>query len=181
MRASTWSSCRATAAATSQTPSTINYRANIDALKRSGVTDVISVSACGSLKEELPPGTFRDRRPVHRPHLCARKSFFRAGIRGACPDGPSGLSPVDRGARGCGRARRHPPRQGRHLYLHGRPAILHLAESNLYRSWGCSVIGMTAMPEAKLAREAELPYAVVAMVTDYDCWHPTTTKSRWMR
>ncbi|HTQ12227.1 MAG TPA: S-methyl-5'-thioadenosine phosphorylase, partial [Rhizomicrobium sp.] len=154
-----------------QTPTSINYRANIDVLKRVGVTDVISVSACGSLKEELPPGTFvMADQFIDRTH-CREKSFFGPGfvahVSMAHPVDPKLADALHRAAREigvpCAKA-------GTYLAMEG-PQFSSLAESNLYRSWGCSVIGMTAMPEAKLAREAELPYAIVAMVTDYDCWH----------
>src|SRR3954469_7760672 len=155
-----------------QTPTSINYRANIDVLKRVGVTDVISVSACGSLREELPPGTFvMADQFIDRTHA-REKSFFGPGFvahvsmaHPVCPKLADALFEAAqeediRSAKG-----------GTYLAMEG-PQFSTLAESNLYRSWGCSVIGMTAMPEAKLAREAELPYALVAMVTDYDCWHP---------
>ncbi|HEY2069535.1 MAG TPA: S-methyl-5'-thioadenosine phosphorylase [Rhizomicrobium sp.] len=156
-----------------QSPTSINYRANIDALKRAGVTDVISVSACGSLKEELPPGSFvMVDQFIDRTHN-REKSFF----------GPGFVAHVSMAHPVCPRisAALHEAAQeidvpramgGTYLAMEG-PQFSTLAESNLYRSWGCSVIGMTAMPEAKLAREAELPYAIVAMVTDYDCWHPS--------
>ena len=155
-----------------QTPSSINYRANIDALKRSGVTDVISVSACGSLKEELPPGTFVIVDQFIDRTFAREKSFFGPGfvahVPMAHPVCPRLTGALAEAAREEGI--RH-AKGGTYICMEG-PQFSTLAESNLYRSWGCSVIGMTAMPEAKLAREAELPYAVVAMVTDYDCWHP---------
>jgi 5'-methylthioadenosine phosphorylase len=152
-------------------PTSINYRANIDALKRAGVTDVISVSACGSFKEELSPGTFvMVDQFIDRTHA-REKSFFGPGfvahVSMAHPIDPK-LADALYGA-----AQKEDIRcakGGAYLAMEG-PQFSTLAESNLYRSWGCSVIGMTAMPEAKLAREAELPYALVAMVTDYDCWH----------
>ena len=155
-----------------QTPTSINYRANIDALKRVGVTDMISVSACGSLREELPPGTFVIVDQFIDRTFAREKSFFGPGFVAHVSDGPSGLPPA------CRRAARWRPRGrpiahaegGTYLCMEG-PQFSTRAESLLYRSWGCDVIGMTAMPEAKLAREAELPYAIVAMVTDYDCWH----------
>ena len=152
-------------------PTSINYRANIDALKRAGVTDVISVSACGSFKEELPPGTFvMVDQFIDRTHA-REKSFFGPGFvahvsmaHPVCPRLANALyeAAQEEGIRSAN--------GGIYLAMEG-PQFSTLAESNLYRSWGCSVIGMTAMPEAKLAREAELPYALVAMVTDYDCWH----------
>ena len=155
-----------------QTPSSINYRANIDALKRAGVTDVISVSACGSLKEELPPGTFVMADQFIDRTFAREKSFFGPGfvahVSMAHPVCPRLAGVLVEAARAEGI--RH-AKGGTYICMEG-PQFSTLAESELYRSWGCSVIGMTAMPEAKLAREAELPYALVAMVTDYDCWHP---------
>ncbi|HEX4296030.1 MAG TPA: S-methyl-5'-thioadenosine phosphorylase [Rhizomicrobium sp.] len=155
-----------------QSPTSINYRANIDALKRAGVTDVISVSACGSFKEELAPGTFVIvDQFIDRTHS-REKSFFGPGfvahVSMAHPTCPKLSKALGEAAREIGIAHAV---GGTYLAMEG-PQFSSLAESNLYRSWGCSVIGMTAMPEAKLAREAELPYALVAMVTDYDCWHP---------
>src|SRR5512141_1313958 len=155
-----------------QTPTTINYRANIDAMKRAGVTDIISVSACGSLKEELPPGTFVIVDQFIDRTFAREKTFFGPGFvahvpmaHPVCPTLSTAL--VEAAA---SENIRH-SRGGTYICIEG-PQFSTLAESHLYRSWGCSVIGMTAMPEAKLAREAELPYALVAMVTDYDCWHP---------
>ncbi|MEI9990918.1 MAG: S-methyl-5'-thioadenosine phosphorylase [Rhizomicrobium sp.] len=155
-----------------QTPSTINYRANIDVLKRAGVTDLISVSACGSLKEELPPGTFVIADQFIDRTFAREKSFFGPGLVAHV----SMAHPVDGHIANaldiaCAEEGIAYARGGTYICIEG-PQFSSLAESNLYRSWGCSVIGMTAMPEAKLAREAELPYAIVAMVTDYDCWHP---------
>jgi 5'-methylthioadenosine phosphorylase len=152
-------------------PTSINYRANIDALKRAGATDVISVSACGSFKEDLSPGTFVIvDQFIDRTHA-REKSFFGPGfvahVSMAHPIDPKLADALYEAAQeegiSCAKG-------GTYLAMEG-PQFSTLAESNLYRSWGCSVIGMTAMPEAKLAREAELPYALVAMVTDYDCWH----------
>jgi len=152
-------------------PSDLNYRANIDALKRAGVTDILSMSAVGSLKEELPPGHFVIVDQFIDRSFARAKSFFGQGCvahvsmaHPVCPRLGDALQatatelnlPVTRG--------------GTYLVMEG-PQFSTLAESNLYRSWGCSVIGMTNMPEAKLAREAEICYASVAMVTDYDCWH----------
>jgi 5'-methylthioadenosine phosphorylase len=152
-------------------PTSINYRANIDALKRAGVTDVISVSACGSFREELSPGTFVIvDQFIDRTHA-REKSFFGPGfvahVSMAHPIDPKLASALYEAAQEEGI---RCAKGGTYLAMEG-PQFSTLAESNLYRSWGCSVIGMTAMPEAKLAREAELPYALVAMVTDYDCWH----------
>lgn len=155
-----------------QSPTSINYRANIDALKRAGVTDVISVSACGSFKEDLAPGTFVVvDQFIDRTHS-REKSFFGPGfvahVSMAHPTCAKLSKALGEAASEIGL--KHAV-GGTYLAMEG-PQFSSLAESNLYRSWGCSVIGMTAMPEAKLAREAELPYALVAMVTDYDCWHP---------
>ena len=153
-------------------PSEINYRANIDALKRAGVTDVISVSAVGSLREHLRPGTFVIIDQFIDRTFARVKSFFTTGL----------VAHVSMAHPVCGRLGDHleaaaretgieVARGGTYLVMEG-PQFSSLAESELYRSWNCDVIGMTNMPEAKLAREAELCYATVAMVTDYDCWHP---------
>ena len=152
-------------------PTSINYRANIDALKRAGVTDMISVSACGSLKEELPPGTFvMADQFIDRTHA-REKSFFGPGfVAHVSMAHPVDAKISDALCEAAGEIGVKCARGGTYLAMEG-PQFSSLAESNLYRSWGCSVIGMTAMPEAKLAREAEIPYAIVAMVTDYDCWH----------
>jgi len=155
-----------------QSPTSINYRANIDALKRSGVTDVISVSACGSLQEHLPPGSFVIVDQFIDRTFAREKSFFGPGfvahVSMAHPVCAKLTDALDSAAKQTGIQY---VKGGTYLAMEG-PQFSTLAESNLYRSWGCAVIGMTAMPEAKLAREAELPYALVAMVTDYDCWHP---------
>ncbi len=153
-------------------PSEINFRANIDALKRSGVTDLISLSAVGSLKEDLPPGTFVLVDQFIDRTFARAKSFFGKG----CVAHVSMAHPVchrlgERLAHGAQAAGFTLKRGGTYLVMEG-PQFSTQAESNLYRSWNCDVIGMTNMPEAKLAREAELCYATVAMVTDYDCWHP---------
>ncbi|HEX3675546.1 MAG TPA: S-methyl-5'-thioadenosine phosphorylase [Rhizomicrobium sp.] len=154
-----------------QSPTSIDYRANIDALKRAGVTDVISVSACGSLKEELPPGTFvMADQFIDRTHS-REKSFFGPGfVAHVSMAHPVCAKISDALYEAAGEVGVERHKGGTYLAMEG-PQFSSLAESNLYRAWGCSVIGMTAMPEAKLAREAELPYAIVAMVTDYDCWH----------
>ena len=151
-------------------PSEINYLANIDALKRVGVTDLISISACGSLREELPPGTFVLVDQFVDRTFARRKTFFGTGfvahvsmarpvcarLGGVLESAAQSLEiPIVRG--------------GTYLAMEG-PQFSSRAESNLYRDWNCDVIGMTNMPEAKLAREAEICYASVAMVTDYDCW-----------
>lgn len=155
-----------------QSPSTINYRANIDALKRAGVTDVISLTACGSLKEELPPGTFvLVDQFVDRTYL-REKSFFGAGCVAHVPFAyPVSPALKARAAAALKAEEIAMNLGGAYLIMEG-PQFSTLAESELYRSWGMSVIGMTSMPEAKLAREAELCYAAAAMVTDYDSWHP---------
>jgi 5'-methylthioadenosine phosphorylase len=154
-------------------PTSINYRANIDALKRAGVTDVISVSAVGSFREEMAPGDFVIVDQFIDRTFQREKTFFGAG----CVAHVSVAHPVcarlgdalEAAARGAGITVH---RGGTYLVMEG-PQFSSLAESRLYREiWGCHVIGMTNMPEAKLAREAELCYATVAMVTDYDCWHP---------
>jgi 5'-methylthioadenosine phosphorylase len=154
-------------------PTSINYRANIDVLKRAGVTDLISVSACGSFREDLPPGMFvLADQFIDRTHA-REKSFFGKGfvahVSMAHPVCPRLVDALDAAARDAEIPYR---RGGTYLAMEG-PQFSSLAESKLYRSWGCDVIGMTAMPEAKLAREAELPYATLALVTDYDCWHET--------
>ncbi len=151
-------------------PSTVPYRANIDALKRLGCSDVVSVSAVGSLREDYAPGDFVLVDQYIDRTFAREKSFFGAGcvahvgfahpacarLTDACALAAEGVT-VHRGAT--------------YLAMEG-PQFSTLAESRMYRGWGADVIGMTGMPEAKLAREAELCYASVAMVTDYDCWHP---------
>jgi 5'-methylthioadenosine phosphorylase len=151
-------------------PSALNYRANIDALKRVGVTDVLSLSAVGSLREDLPPGHFVIVDQFIDRSFAREKSFFGTGcvahVSMADPVCPRLGDALEATARGLGLP---VSRGGTYLVMEG-PQFSTRAESELYRSWGCSVIGMTNMPEAKLAREAELCYATVAMVTDYDCW-----------
>ncbi|XOJ72722.1 S-methyl-5'-thioadenosine phosphorylase [Candidatus Pelagibacter sp. Uisw_114] len=153
-------------------PSNINFRANIDALKQLGVTDIVSVSAVGSLKEDLPPGKFVIVDQFIDRTFARSKSFFddeivahvsmahptSNGLMNACEDAIK-KSDIDY------------QRNGTYVVMEG-PQFSTLAESNLYRSWKADVIGMTNMPEAKLAREAEIRYASVSMVTDFDCWHP---------
>ncbi|HUC09872.1 MAG TPA: S-methyl-5'-thioadenosine phosphorylase [Stellaceae bacterium] len=153
-------------------PSEINFRANIDALKRCGVTDIVSLSAVGSLREELRPGDFVVVDQFIDRTFARQKSFFGAG----CVAHVSMAHPVCSrvGDALCAASEKGGlalQRGGTYLVMEG-PQFSTLAESRLYRSWGCDVIGMTNMPEAKLAREAEICYATVAMVTDYDCWHP---------
>jgi len=155
------------------TPSTVPYRANIDALKRLGCTDIISVSACGSFREELAPGHFVIVDQFIDRTFAREKSFFGTGcvahVSVAHPTCPRLSDACEEAAKGAG-VTVH--RGGTYLAMEG-PQFSTLAESNMYRkSWGADVIGMTNMPEAKLAREAELCYASVAMITDYDSWHP---------
>jgi len=152
-------------------PTDINYRANIDAMKRAGVTDLISVSACGSFREELAPGTFVLVDQFIDRTFARAKSFFGAGcvahVAMADPVSPGLADRLEAAAQAEEISYR---RGGTYLVMEG-PQFSTRAESELYRAWGCDVIGMTNMPEAKLAREAEICYATVAMVTDYDCWH----------
>ena len=153
-------------------PSDINYRANIDALKRAGVTDLISLSACGSFKEELPPGAFvLVDQFIDRTHK-RESSFFGRGcvahVSMAHPVSPRLRIHLAAAAEGEGIAI---ARGGTYVCIEG-PQFSSYAESMTYKNLGYSVIGMTNMPEAKLAREAEICYATVAMVTDFDCWHP---------
>lgn len=152
-------------------PTQLNYRANIDVMKRAGCTDLLSLSACGSLKEEYAPGDFVIVDQFIDRTFAREKSFFGEGVVAHV----SMAHPVS--SRIAGFAAEESAvlgitthKGGTYLAMEG-PQFSSLAESRLYRSWGCAVIGMTNMPEAKLAREAELPYATVAMVTDYDCWH----------
>lgn len=153
-------------------PSEVNYRANIDAMKRLGVSEIISVSAVGSLREDLPPGRFVIVDQFIDRTFAREKSFFGTGMvahvslaHPVCTRLGDHLSAAAQAA-GIDAVR-----GGTYLAMEG-PQFSTLAESKLYRQWGCDVIGMTNMPEAKLAREAEICYASVAMVTDFDCWHP---------
>ena len=153
------------------TPGAINYRANIDALKRVGVTDVISISACGSFREELPPGHFVIVDQFIDRTTDRVKSFFGPGfVAHVSMAKPICGTLADALQATCANLDINCTRGGTYLCIDG-PQFSSLAESRLYRQWGADVIGMTNMPEAKLAREAELPYATLAMVTDYDCWH----------
>ena len=153
-------------------PTELNFRANIDALKRAGCTEIISVSAVGSLREGLPPGTFVIVDQFIDRTFARSKSFFGTGL-------VAHVSMADPVCRRLGEQLEAAARElaipvsrgGTYLVMEG-PQFSSRAESELYRRWGCDVIGMTNMPEAKLAREAETCYATVAMVTDYDCWHP---------
>jgi 5'-methylthioadenosine phosphorylase len=153
-------------------PSDLNYRANICALKMAGVTEVLSFGACGSFREDLTPGTF----------VIVDQFIDRTRARPMTFFGPGLVAHVSMAHPVCGRLGDHVARAaeaagiahrrgGIYLVMEG-PQFSTLAESNMYRAWGCDVIGMTNMPEAKLAREAEMCYATIAMVTDYDCWHP---------
>jgi 5'-methylthioadenosine phosphorylase len=153
-------------------PSDINYRANIDILKRAGVTDLVSLSACGSFKEELPPGTFvLVDQFVDRTYK-RESSFFGKGLVAhvsmAHPVSPRLKLRIDEAS---GKEGIPVVRGGTYVCMEG-PQFSTYAESMTYKTLGYSVIGMTNMPEAKLAREAEICYATVAMVTDFDCWHP---------
>jgi len=156
-------------------PSDIDYRANIDALKRAGVTDLVSISACGSYREELPPGTFVLIDQIVDRTVRRAGSFFGSGcvahVALASPVSPRLVERVAEAARAEAIAVR---RGGTAVCMEG-PQFSTLAESRTYKSLGYDVVNMTCMPEAKLAREAELTYAVIAMVTDYDCWHPSHT------
>ena len=153
-------------------PSNINFRANIDALKQLGVTDIVSVSAVGSLKEDLPPGKFVLVDQFIDRTFARNKTFFDEDIVAHV----SMAHPTSKGLmNACEESIKKEnilyQRGGTYVVMEG-PQFSTLAESNLYRSWKADVIGMTNMPEAKLAREAEIRYASVSMVTDYDCWHP---------
>ena len=153
-------------------PTNINFRANIDAMKQLGVTDIISVSAVGSLKENLEPGKFVIVDQFIDRTFSRVKTFFDEEIVAHV----SMAKPTSSGLSNCCQAalkKLNISHQvgGTYVVMEG-PQFSTLAESNLYRSWGADVIGMTNMPEAKLAREAEIRYSTVAMVTDYDCWHP---------
>ena len=153
-------------------PSNINFRANIDALKQLGVTDILSVSAVGSLKEDLPPGKFVIVDQFIDRTFARNKTFFDdeivAHVSMAHPTSNSLMNACEEAIKKEGI---NYQRGGTYVVMEG-PQFSTLAESNLYRSWKADVIGMTNMPEAKLAREAEIKYASVSMVTDYDCWHP---------
>jgi 5'-methylthioadenosine phosphorylase len=153
-------------------PSNLNYRANIDALKRLGCTEILSLSACGSLKEDYPPGTFVVVDQFIDRTFARNKSFFGEGLVAHVGFGHPVCSRLGDALTASLASLDIPhARGGTYLAMEG-PQFSTIAESNLYRSWGCDVIGMTNMPEAKLAREAEMCYATVAMVTDFDCWHP---------
>ena len=153
-------------------PSELNYRANIDCMKRAGVTEIISISACGSLKAALPPGTFVICDQFIDRTFAREKSFFGTGLVAHVALGDPACSRLGDAIEEAVKELGIPyQRGGTYLAMEG-PQFSTRAESNLYRTWGCDVIGMTNMPEAKLAREAEMCYATIAMVTDFDCWHP---------
>ncbi|MDZ4859275.1 MAG: S-methyl-5'-thioadenosine phosphorylase [Candidatus Hydrogenedentes bacterium] len=152
-------------------PSEINFRANIDAMKRAGVTQILSISAVGSLRENLHPGDFVIVDQFIDRTFARNKSFFGMGMVAHV----SMANPVCGHLGDCIESAASAlalkvKRGGTYMVMEG-PQFSSIAESHLYRQWGCDVIGMTNMPEAKLAREAEMCYATVAMVTDYDCWH----------
>mgnify|MGYP000489143972 FL=1 len=153
-------------------PSNINFRANIDALKQLGVTDIVSVSAVGSLKEDLPPGKFVIVDQFIDRTFARKKTFFDdeivAHVSMAHPTSNGLMNACEEAIQ---KEKIGYQKGGTYVVMEG-PQFSTLAESNLYRSWNADVIGMTNMPEAKLAREAEIRYASVSMVTDYDCWHP---------
>ena len=153
-------------------PSKINFRANIDALKQLGVTDIVSVSAVGSLKENLPPGKFVIIDQFIDRTFARNKTFFDdeivAHVSMAHPTSKGLMNACEEAIK---KSKIDYQRGGTYVVMEG-PQFSTLAESKLYRSWKVDVIGMTNMPEAKLAREAEIRYASVSMVTDYDCWHP---------
>ncbi len=154
------------------TPGTVNYRANIEALKRTGVREIISLSACGSLREDLPPGTFVIVDQFVDRTFNREKTFFGTGLVAHVALGQPVCERLASTLYASAKNLGYPVvKGGTYLVMEG-PQFSTLAESELYRRWDCDVIGMTNMPEAKLAREAEMCYATVAMVTDFDCWHP---------
>ena len=153
-------------------PSKINFRANIDAFKQLGVTDIVSVSAVGSLKKELSPGKFVIIDQFIDRTFARNKTFFDDEIVAhVSMANPTSIGLMNACEEAIKKANINYKRGGSYVVMEG-PQFSTLAESELYRSWGADVIGMTNMPEAKLAREAEIRYASVSMVTDYDCWHP---------
>ena len=153
-------------------PGEINYRANIDALKRSGVTQIVSVSAVGSLRDELAPGTFVVIDQFIDRTFARVKSFFGTGLVAHVGFGHPVCARMGDALEASARAVGVPTKRGGTLVVMEGPQFSTAAESNMHRNWGADLIGMTGMPEAKLAREAELCYATVAMVTDFDSWHP---------
>ena len=152
-------------------PSNINYRANIDCLKFLGVTDIISLSAVGSLKETIIPGDFVIIDQFIDRTFARKKTFFNEGIVAHVSMAKPTSAQLSKIILKSAPDNINIHISGTYIAMEG-PQFSTLAESNLYRSWNCDVIGMTNMPEAKLAREAEIAYATIAMVTDYDCWHP---------
>ena len=153
-------------------PSELNFRANIDALKRANVTEILSLSAVGSLREDIPPGTFVIVDQFIDRTFAREKSFFGTGLVAHISMAEPVCSRLGDALADAATATGITAiRGGSYLAMEG-PQFSSRAESELYRQWGCDVIGMTNMPEAKLAREAEMCYATVAMVTDFDCWHP---------
>ena len=153
-------------------PSKINFRANIDALKQLGITDIVSISAVGSLREELAPGKFVIIDQFIDRTFARNKTFFDdeivAHVSMAHPTSSGLMNACEDAIKQC---KIDYKRGGTYVVMEG-PQFSTLAESNLYRSWNADVIGMTNMPEAKLAREAEIRYASISMITDFDCWHP---------
>ncbi len=157
-----------------RSPSEVNYRANIDVLKRCGVTDVLAISAIGSLKEEFAPGQFVAVEQLIDRTTGRARSFFGDGIVAHVPlADPTCPRLTDLAIKAAKKAGAKVHQGGIYVAIEG-PQFSTRAESHMYRSWGADVIGMTAMPEARLAREAELPYALMGMVTDYDCWRDDT-------
>jgi 5'-methylthioadenosine phosphorylase len=153
-------------------PSEVNFRANIDALKRAGCSEIISLSAVGSLRESLAPGTFVLVDQFIDRTFARERSFFGAGMVAHVSMAHPVCARLGDALEATARTEGIPVvRGGTYVVMEG-PQFSSLAEAELYRSWGAAVVGMTNMPEAKLAREAEMCYATVAMVTDYDCWHP---------
>ena len=153
-------------------PTTVPYRANIDAMKRLGVTDIVSVSACGSFREELAPGDFVVVDQFIDRTFAREKSFFGTGCVAHVSVAHPTCARLSAACLAAGKAAGVTMHDGgTYLAMEG-PQFSSVAESRMYKSWGCDVIGMTNMPEAKLAREAEICYASVAMITDYDSWHP---------
>ncbi|SBW03907.1 S-methyl-5'-thioadenosine phosphorylase [uncultured Alphaproteobacteria bacterium] len=153
-------------------PSELNFRANVHALKQAGVTDVVSISAVGSLRDDLTPGTFVIVDQFIDRTFARVKSFFETGLVAHVSMAHPVCARLGDALEQAARALALPVRRGGTYLVMEGPQFSTKAESDLYRMWGCDVIGMTNMPEAKLAREAEICYATVAMVTDYDCWHP---------
>ncbi len=155
-------------------PGRVNGRANIDALKRAGCTDILAISSVGSLREELEPGRFVAIDQFIDRTFAREKSFFGEGLVAHVSMAEPVCQRLSAFAVAAAREAGSPVAEGATYLAMEGPQFSTRAESALYRQWGCDVIGMTAMPEAKLAREAELPYALIGMVTDYDCWRAET-------